>query len=327
MAHFIGLSVIGMVAGYILDILFGDPYISWHPIRLIGMIISKYEKILYKGSDSRELRRRGRFLVCLVIVTVFICVELIRCVSYIIHPFLFVAAEAVLVWFGLAQTSLKKESMKVYDAFAENDTEKARYAVSMIVGRDTAKLDEAGIMRAAVETVAENTSDGVTAPLFYASFFGAAGEYVYKAVNTMDSMTGYKNDRYIDFGRCAAKLDDAFNFIPSRISALLMIAASWVLGMDYNNAYRIFKRDRFRHASPNSAQTESVCAGALGLRLAGDAWYGGILFKKDYIGDEVKKIDREDIRRACKLMSITGAESFILAVLARCVIIILFALA
>lgn len=324
MAHFIGLSVIGMVAGYILDVLFGDPYISWHPVRLIGMLISKYEKILYKGSDSKKLRCMGRLLVCLVTATVFICVELIRGISYVIHPVLFVVAEAVLIWFGLAQTSLKKESMKVYDAFAENNTEKARHAVSMIVGRDTAKLDEAGIMRAAVETVAENTSDGVTAPLFYAAFFGAAGEYVYKAVNTMDSMVGYKNDRYIDFGRCAAKLDDVFNYIPSRISALLMIAASCILGMDYNNAYRIFKRDRFKHASPNSAQTESVCAGALGLKLAGDAWYGGVLFKKDYIGDEVKKIDREDIKRACKLMNVTGAESFILAVIARCVIIVLF---
>lgn len=330
MAHFIGLSVIGMVAGYILDILFGDPYISWHPIRLIGMLISKYEKILYKKDrlrDSRKLRRRGIMLVCLVIMTVFICVLCIEAVSYIIHPVLYAAAEAVLVWFGLAQTSLRKESMKVYDAFAVNDTEKARYAVSMIVGRDTAKLDEAGIMRAAVETVAENTSDGVTAPLFYAALFGAAGEYIYKAVNTMDSMVGYKNERYIDFGRCAAKTDDVVNFIPSRIAAVLMIAASRILGMDYKNAYRIFRRDRFKHASPNSAQTESACAGALGLRLAGDAWYGGVLFKKEYIGDEIKKIDNEDIKRACSLMSVTGAESFILAVIARCVIAALFVLA
>ena len=162
-------------------------------------------------------------------------------------------------------------------------------------------------MRAAVETVAENTSDGVTAPLFYAAFFGAAGEYVYKAVNTMDSMVGYKNDRYIDFGRCAAKLDDVFNYIPSRISALLMIAASCILGMDYNNAYRIFKRDRFKHASPNSAQTESVCAGALGLKLAGDAWYFGELHKKPFIGDDIRQIEVSDIAKINRMMYTAAA--------------------
>ena len=326
MGNFIVLSIIGMIIGYILDILFGDPDVSWHPIRLIGLVISKYEKLLYKdkGIDPDGLRRRGRVLVILVIGTVFVSVEIFRITAYIIHPVMYVVVEAVLIWFGLAQTSLKKESMKVYDAFAAGNIEDARFAVSMIVGRDTAVLDADGIMRAAVETVAENTSDGITAPFMYAAIMGAAGQYIYKAVNTMDSMVGYKNARYIDFGRCAAKTDDVFNYIPSRISAVLMIAASFILGMDYRNAYRIFRRDRFRHASPNSAQTESVCAGALDLRLAGDAWYGGVLFKKDYIGDEIKEIDYEDIRRACRLMSCTGVESFVIALIIRCMIAVLF---
>jgi adenosylcobinamide-phosphate synthase len=244
-------------------------------------------------------------------------------ISFFIHPFVFVAVEAILVWLGLAQTSLRKESMKVHDAFAKNDTEKARNAVSMIVGRDTKNLTAEGIMRAAVETVAENTSDGVTAPLIYCALFGSAGEYVYKAVNTMDSMIGYKNERYIDFGKCAARLDDILNFIPSRISAVLMICASFLLRMDYKNAAKIFKRDRLKHASPNSAQTESVCAGALDLRLAGDAWYGGVLFKKDFIGDEIKEINYHDIRRANRLMTCTGVLSFLIAMVFRALVLIL----
>jgi adenosylcobinamide-phosphate synthase len=333
MAEFLILSTIAMAIGYILDLIFGDPNVSFHPIRLIGGLISFWEKRLYKSENKDEIcknknmkkqqQRRGAALVVIVIITVLLVVELVRMISFFIHPLLFVAVEAVLVWLGLAQTSLRKESMKVHDAFAQNDTEKARKAVSMIVGRDTKNLTAEGIMRAAVETVAENTSDGVTAPLIYCALFGSAGEYVYKAVNTMDSMVGYKNERYIDFGKCAAKLDDILNFIPSRISAVLMICASFLLSMDYKNAVKIFKRDRLKHASPNSAQTESVCAGALDLRLAGDARYGGVLFKKDFIGDEIKEINYHDIRRANRLMTCTGVLSFLIAMVFRALVLIL----
>lgn len=363
-------TLLGMTIGYVLDLIFGDPNVRWHPIRLIGKLIAGVEKALYisDGEDKdvnegislnnkkdeyesnkvnhdirdvditgneglnadsennnynkideynsdKKLFRSGVRLVIIVIAVVAVIVGTVRFVAWLVHPVCFMAVEAVLVWLSLAQTSLRKESMKVYDALQHGDVEKARHAVSMIVGRDTEVLDEAGITRAAVETVAENTSDGITAPLFYTALLGSFGGYIYKAVNTMDSMVGYKNDRYMYFGRCAARLDDVANFIPSRLSAALMIAASYLLGYDYKGARRIFRRDRFKHASPNSAQTESVCAGALGLRLAGDAWYGGVLFKKEFIGDAGREIESEDIKRACRLSFVTGVESYVLAAL------------
>jgi adenosylcobinamide-phosphate synthase len=210
--------------------------------------------------------------------------------------------------------------MKVYSAIKIKDTEKARKAVSMIVGRDTQCLDESGIIKAAVETVAENTSDGVTAPIMYMSLGGAVFGFIYKAVNTMDSMIGYKNDKYINLGRFAAKLDDAFNFIPSRLTAAVMILSAYILGMNGKNAFRIWKRDRRKHASPNSAQTEAVCAGALEIRLAGDAYYFGKLHKKEYIGDDIRPIENEDIRRANRLMYCTSSIVLIVSVSIRGII-------
>jgi adenosylcobinamide-phosphate synthase len=216
--------------------------------------------------------------------------------------------------------------MKVYQALQMGDEEQARSAVSMIVGRDTDRLDEDGIIKAAVETVAENTADGVIAPMFYLAIGGGLLGVLYKSINTMDSMVGYKNERYLDFGRYAAKLDDIANYIPSRLAALLMIAGTGLcrlmecVRMTYNsargehreviynpgNAWRIHRRDRRKHASPNSAQTESVCAGALGIRLAGDAWYFGQKVEKPYIGDDLRRIEAEDIRRANILLYATS---------------------
>ena len=196
--------------------------------------------------------------------------------------------------------------MKVYRELKKDDLEAARYAVSMIVGRDTKVLDMTGVTKAAVETVAENTSDGVAAPLFYMAIGGPVLGWVYKAVNTMDSMVGYKNDKYLYLGRAAAKLDDVLNFIPSRLCAWIMIFAAYLPSkgheFDGKNAKKLFLRDRFNHASPNSAQTESVCAGALRVRLAGDAWYFGKLVKKKYIGDDLRPVEPEDIRRANRLL-------------------------
>jgi adenosylcobinamide-phosphate synthase len=212
----------------------------------------------------------------------------------------------------LAATSLRKESGKVYDALKKGNLAKARHAVSMIVGRDTASLDAAGVTRAAVETVAENTSDGVVAPLFFIAIGGAAGGFFYKAVNTLDSMIGYKNSRYIHFGSFAAHLDDLMNFIPSRIAGLLMVVMSASAGLDRANAWKIFRRDRRKHASPNSAQTEAAMAGALNVRLAGDAVYFGKTVHKPYIGDANREIEAEDIRRAGRLMNLTSAASLVL---------------
>lgn len=201
----------------------------------------------------------------------------------------------------LATKSLKTESDKVYKALKTEGLKEARQAVSMIVGRDTERLSEEGVIKATVETVAENTSDGVIVPLFYMAIGGAAAGFGYKAVNTMDSMIGYRNEKYTYFGTAAARLDDVVNYIPARLSAWLMIIAAYLTGMDGKNAVHIYRRDKRKHKSPNAAQTESVMAGALDVALAGDAWYFGKLYEKPFIGDPVKEICAEDIRRAHKL--------------------------
>lgn len=198
--------------------------------------------------------------------------------------------------------------MKVYHCLKNGNLEQARQTVSMIVGRDTECLDEEGIAKAAIETVAENTSDGVVAPMLYLAVGGPVLGFLYKAVNTMDSMVGYKNNEYLYFGRAAAKLDDFVNFLPARISACLMIAASFLAGSHFSTrgAWTIYKRDRKKHASPNSGQTEAVCAGALSIRLAGDASYFGKAVKKPYIGEAVRGVEYEDIKRVDDLMYIAA---------------------
>ena len=299
--------IICLFIGIALDALLGDPYRLPHPVRGIGRLIGALERRLLRESDSAAAkRRRGVLLVLLVTAASGGAALAVLAAAYRVHHSVGVAVESVLCYQMLAMKCLRTESMKVYRALRAGDTGQARNAVSMIVGRDTGRLDEAGIARAAVETVAENTSDGVVAPLFYMFLGGAPLGVLYKAVNTMDSMIGYKSEKYADFGRCAAKLDDAANFFPSRIAAVLMIAASKLCKpkdrYSAKNALRIFRRDRFRHASPNSAQTEAVCAGALGIRLAGDAWYFGKKVEKPYIGDDVRPIEAEDIVRANRLL-------------------------
>lgn len=304
-----------MLIGFIIDIILGDPYSLPHPIRAIGTLISKLEKFVRKRFN--DLRKGGVFLAAAVLVISTLAPLLILILCYRTSVILSVAVESVMCWQLVAARCLQKESMKVYRAISENDTEKARKAVSMIVGRDTDVLDEKGIIKAAVETVAENTSDGVTAPMMYISAGGAALGFLYKAVNTMDSMIGYKNEKYADIGRFAARLDDLLNYIPSRLTALAMILSAYLLRLDGKNAFHIWKRDRRKHASPNSAQTESVCAGALDIRLAGDAYYFGELHKKEFIGDDIRPPESEDIRRANRLMYCTSVIVLIISAAAR----------
>ena len=310
-----------LIAGCILDWLMGDPYWLFHPVRCMGNMISALEARLRRLFPEHLLLAGG-------VLAGFMCLfwTLIPVLGFLgiyrgllsfgiqrhwIYICLFVL-ESFFCGQLLAARSLQTESMKVCSALKEGDIEKARKAVSMIVGRDTAVLDRDGIARAAVETVAENTSDGVIAPFFFMAVFGPAGGFFYKAVNTMDSMVGYKNETYLLFGRAAAKLDDAVNWLPARLSGMLLTAAAWLLpGMDGKNAWRIFKRDRFNHASPNSAQGEAACAGALHLRLAGDAWYFGTLYKKPYIGDDDRPIRPDDIKGVCSLMF--GSQGLLMA--------------
>lgn len=310
-----------LIAGCILDWLMGDPYWLFHSVRFMGNMISALEARLRRLFPEHLLLAGG-------VLAGFMCLfwTLIPVLGFLgiyrgllsfgiqrhwIYICLFVL-ESFFCGQLLAARSLQTESMKVCSALKEGDIEKARKAVSMIVGRDTAVLDRDGIARAAVETVAENTSDGVIAPFFFMAVFGPAGGFFYKAVNTMDSMVGYKNETYLLFGRAAAKMDDAVNWLPARLSGMLLTAAAWLLpGMDGKNAWRIFKRDRFNHASPNSAQGEAACAGALHLRLAGDAWYFGTLYKKPYIGDDDRPIRPDDIKGVCSLMF--GAQGLLMA--------------
>ena len=306
-----------LLAGYAADLIFGDPRWLYHPVRLIGNLIALLEKLIRKimpVSKAGELA--GGF------ITVVLVLLLCGIVPWVLLHLVFglnvvagVILEAFMCYQLLAVKSLKDESMKVYDALTDSTIEDARKAVSMIVGRDTQNLDQKGVAKAAIETVAENFSDGVIAPMFYMFIGGPVLMYIYKGINTMDSMLGYKNDKYIYFGRCAAKLDDAANFIPSRLAALLLIAAAYIGGFNGKGAVKIFKRDRFNHASPNSAQTESAAAGALDIQLAGNAYYFGKLYEKPTMGDPVKEPEAEDIKRVNKLMyigSFTGAAVFAL---------------
>lgn len=295
---------LAILLGFLLDLIFGDPYNLPHPIRLIGNLINGTEKLLRKilNKNPGDLLFGG-FVLVLVVVTLSAAVPLIILILlYHFVPILGFLAESVMCYYILAMKCLKTESMKVYKALEKDDIEGARYAVSMIVGRDTKSLDREGITKAAVETVAENTSDGEIAPLFYLAIGGPVLGFLYKGVNTMDSMIGYKNEKYYYFGRCAAKLDDVLNFIPSRLGALFMIIGAPLLHLDGKGALKIFRRDRKNHKSPNSAQTEAACAGALGIRLGGDAYYFGELHHKPTIGNDKRPIEAMDIKRANQLM-------------------------
>lgn len=322
------LLIPAVIAGFVLDLLAGDPHWLYHPVRLVGKLISVTERLLRKLFPATERGERcaGVFLVFIVVAVTGAAVWGILWAAFLLDDRLGFIVEALMCYQLFAVKALRDESMKVYGELKNQDLEGARKAVSMIVGRDTQRLDEAGVTKAAVETVAENTSDGTIAPLFYMVIGGPVLAWCYKAINTMDSMVGYKNDVYLNFGRFAAKLDDAVNFLPARISGLLMIAASALLGMDWRSGTRIFKRDRFNHASPNSAQTEAVMAGVLNIRLAGDAWYFGKLYKKKTIGDDIRPVEAEDIARANRLLYGTAVLALLLFLLARWGILLLLRL-
>ena len=316
-----------VAAGYLLDLLAGDPHWLYHPVRLIGKLIGILEKILrgiFPKSPSGE-RIAGFFLAAgTCVITFFAAAALTRGADRLGSvPALIV--RSLLCYWLFAVRALKDESMKVYERLRADDPDGARRAVSMIVGRDTDRLDEEGVAKAAVETVAENTSDGIIAPMFFMVLGGPVLGWLYKAVNTMDSMVGYKNDRYLYFGRFAAKLDDVCNLVPARLSALLMILSCPLAGLDRKEAWRIFRRDRYNHASPNSAQTEAVMAGALRVQLAGDAWYFGKLYHKKTIGDPVRPVEAEDIRRANRLLYITSALGLAVFLLLRAAAAVCFA--
>ncbi len=306
--------MIKLAAAFLLDAVFGDPVWLYHPIRVIGKWISLMEKCLRRcfPVNQRGERLAGIFLVILVVLPSYFLTAGILCLAGKLHPGLAFALEVFWMYQILAMKCLKEEALKVYDALAHHDIALARQRLSWLVGRDTENLSEEEIVKATVETVAENTTDGVTAPMIFMAIGGAPLGFAYKAVNTLDSMVGYRNEKYRYFGTASARMDDAVNFIPARLSGILMVFASVFCRYDTAGAWRCFIRDRNRHLSPNSAQTESACAGALGIQLGGTHDYFGKPVEKPTLGDEKRKAEPEDIRRANRLLIVTSILVFIL---------------
>ena len=291
-----------ILSGFALDFILGDPYRFPHPVRFIGMAIEKLEAILRKLNNERLA---GIVLLFVISSSVYIATMYLAGISW--------AIEIFLIYTIFAARSLSLEGMKIYKLLAADNIDEARKQVSFLVSRDTENMDRREIIRAAVETIAENIVDGVTAPMFYLFTGGAPLAMAYKSVNTLDSMVGYKNDKYIRFGWASARFDDALNFIPARITGFILIpAAAFITGGSLSGSYRVLLRDRYNHSSPNSGHPESASAGALGIRLGGPTSYFGRLHEKPYIGDYTRELEPEDIRRCVKLMYVTSLLGLLL---------------
>lgn len=311
-----------VLLGFLLDLLLGDPAWMPHPVIYMGKAITKLEGFLRPRLPKTE---KGEFIGGYILTVALPVGSLlffgsICWLGYCVHPVLGFALQTLWCWQALAMKGLAQESRNVYLELEKGDLVGGRKAVSRIVGRDTAELTEEGVIKAAVETVAENFSDGVLAPLFYMLIGGAPLAMVYKSINTMDSMVGYKNEKYLYFGRAAAKLDDVANYLPSRIAAMFWIFSAAVTGFDWKQAWKIWRRDCRNHASPNSAQTESACAGALGIQLAGPSWYFGKKYEKPYIGDALRPVEPRDILRANRMLYGAGFLSLAVGLAIRILI-------
>jgi len=302
-----------VVIGFLLDLCLGDPSRMPHPVIGMGRLISRLERWLRRdGQTPGEAYRAGLLLWFIVVLVCGGLCALVIFLATALHPVLGLAVESILCWQVLATRSLVTEARKVEQPLLRGDLPEARRAVSMIVGRDTESLSADGVANAAIETVAENTSDGIVAPLLFLFLGGAPLGIAYKAVNTMDSMIGYIDEPYTYFGGFAARADDVFNYLPARLSALIMLLAGLILGLDGRQGWRVFCRDRHKHASPNSAQTESVMAGLLRVQLAGDASYGGHLHHKPFIGDPLRPVEPQDISRSCRVAVGTAILSLLI---------------
>lgn len=316
--------VIVVAAAFILDLIFGDPHFLPHPIRLIGLLISGSEKALRKvfpKNKSGEFTA-GILLNIIVLAVSFVVPYYILQGLNLVHPWLKYIAETLFCYQIFAGKSLKQESMRVYKHIKAGDLPNSRKYLSWIVGRDTESLDFKQITKAVIETIAENGSDGVIAPMIFMLIGGAPLGFLYKGVNTLDSMVGYKNEKYINFGKFSAIVDDIFNFIPARITGLAMVIGAFFIGLDGKNAWKMFLRDRHNHASPNSANPESACAGALNIQLAGDAYYFGKLYKKKTIGDDNRPVCPEDIVKSANLMYAASILSLIVLEGVRLILVV-----
>ena len=306
--------LIAIFLGFIIDMIFGDPEGLPHPVMLIGKLVGALEKLfrkLFKKSRGGEIAAGGVLLFCVAVISLAVPACLLW-LCYSLTPFLGIAVEAVMCWQILATKSLRDACMKVFRALKRGNIAKARHNVSRVVGRDTENLDETGIVRAAVESASSNTCDGSIAPLMFLILGGAPLGWLYKAVSTMDSMVGYVDEPYKNFGLIPARADDVLKFIPARISALIMLISGFILNLNVSNGWKIFKRDRYNHKSPNSGQTESACAGLLGVQLGGSASYRGVVHMNKTIGDPIRSIEPNDIVRSCKLLFNTAILAAVL---------------
>lgn len=305
-----------LTIGFILDLIIGDPNNPVHPVRIIGRLCSFLEKIMRKVFKN-SLKLAGLIVWILTVVVTFLVTFLIVDAARKFNLYFGIILEGIIIYMCISSKGLVVEGRKVIKYLLKNDIEGARKQLSYIVGRDTQSLDEKGIVRAVVETIAENMSDGVIAPIFYAGIFGAPLAMAYKAVNTMDSMFGYKNDKYMEFGFFPAKLDDVFNYIPARITGIIIVISSFILRYDYKNSFRIYKRDRYNHTSPNSAHPEAAMAGALDVQLGGANYYFGKLVEKPTIGDKLKEIEIKDVESTARILYLSAFISYIIMIAIR----------
>ncbi|KJZ86599.1 MULTISPECIES: adenosylcobinamide-phosphate synthase CbiB [Clostridium] len=308
-----------LTIGFILDLLIGDPNNPFHPVRGIGLLASKLETIFRKLLKN-SLKIAGLIVWMITIVLTFAITYGIIFVCMKINKYLGIIVQGIIIYFCISAKGLVVEGYKVIKYLNEGNIEKSRKQLSYIVGRDTESLDSKGITRAVIETIAENMSDGVIAPILFAGVFGAAGSMAYKAVNTMDSMFGYKNEKYIKFGYFPAKLDDLFNYIPARVTGILIIISSFFLKRDYKNSFKIYKRDRYNHTSPNSAHPEAAMAGALDIQLGGANYYFGKIVEKPVIGDKIKEIEINDVKKTAEILYLSAVMGFILMVIIKFII-------
>ena len=292
---------------FLIDVILGDPYWFPHPVRIIGLYISSFEKIVRKLVNSpKALRIAGILLtISTVVITYLVAYSLLK-VAICINIYLYHVVNITLLWTCIAPKTLMKESMKIYSALKEKDLVKGRHLLSYIVGRDTEQLKEEQISKATIETVAENTSDGVIAPLIYMYLGGAPLALMYKAINTLDSMVGYKNQKYMDFGWASAKLDDLANYVPARITGVLLVSSAALLKLDVRNSLWILKRDSQNHSSPNSGVPEAAVAGALNIQLGGPSTYFGKIVNKPTIGESQRTINITDIKTTNYMMYLSS---------------------
>lgn len=313
------MCIMDLTIGFILDLLIGDPNNPFHPVRGIGWIAAKLES-LFRRFIKKSLKVAGLIVWVITVILTFSITYGLVYLSIRINKYFGIFIEGIIIYFCISAKGLVTEGYKVIKHLIDDDIEKARKQLSYIVGRDTDSLDKEGIIRAVIETIAENMSDGVIAPLLFAGIFGASGAMVYKAVNTMDSMFGYKNDRYMEFGYFPAKLDDVFNYVPARITGVLIIISSLLLGDNYRNSFKVYKRDRYNHTSPNSAHPEAAMAGALDIQLGGANYYFGKLVEKPVIGDKIKEIELYHVKKTARILYLSEIIGFIIIIFIKFII-------